>query len=278
MNELAVTGLGKYEITVTPDALKFRDDALELGKTFTVCFSGADQRDVIAASSLCRQLLKGMKATKEEVKRPIIDAGNAVMAIYNEYCKPLEAEAMRLESLAASYQRKVLQEAAEKRRVIEEQQKEEREAAMRDKESEQAYLKLKNDEHCVRRLEDLARIDACDTDDERNTAQWIADQNAEDDAEEFRMIQANIREAEERRTEEARSRAMAVQVEAPKAAGASVRESYDFTVDDIELLWQSRPDLVDVIPKRGMILAAISEGAKIPGLHVFSTVKVTAKT
>lgn len=276
-NELAVIGFDRYQITVTPSALKQKDEALELGKTFTLCHSDADQRDVIAASALCRQLLKGMKATKEKVKRPILDAENAVQAAYNEYCKPLEAEAMRLEQLAAGWQRQVLKEAAERRRAIEDSQRMDRDAAMVDRESEQAYLKRKEEEHHVRRLEDLAAIGEAETDDDRDNAQLIADQHAEDDAEEFRMIQESIREAEERRTEEARSRAMALQVAAPKATGARVRESYDFTVDDVLLLLEFRPDLVDVIPKRGLILNAISEGAKIPGLHVFPTVKLTAK-
>ena len=61
--------------------------------------------------------------------------------------------------------------------------------------------------------------------------------------------------------------------------GAMTKEFFDYDIlpGGLLELVNNRPDLVTLEPKRREILAAISNGALLPGLRVFKTVKVMAR-
>lgn len=267
-------------ITIAPDAEQQKTDALALARTITTVSTTAEQHDAIAAASLVKSLVKGMEDSRSQVKRPVLDAGAAIDTAAKRYSKELSAELLRLESLAGDFQRRVLREAEERRREVEQQQRKEREASMRDRESATRYLADKEAAHRAQRVEDLQRIAAATTDEARNDAQQLADEHAEANAEEIRNIQQAIREADEQRLDDERDRAVQIATvsSAPKAMGASVRTSFDYTVTDIFLLASARPDLVTIEPKRSSLLAAVNvPGAQLPGVSIHEVTKLHAK-
>lgn len=279
-NTLTVHGITQpLQITITEEAKKQKRDALDLVKEITTVTNRREFDDAIGGASLLKAILKTLEASREEVKRPILDAGRSIDDAAKRYAAGLSSEVLRLEQMASAFQRKVDAEADRIRRDEEERQRKQREAAELERRQEAQFMAGKTEEFRAVRLEDLARIAAAVTDEGRDAAQRIADQHAEDAAEEARILSEAVLEAQEKRQEEARERAMqlAVVSAAPKAAGASVRRSFDYAVEDIALLQLSRPDLVLVEPKRALILASIANGAQIPGLRVFETTKVHAK-
>lgn len=280
MNTLHLTGMPAPEITIIPSAIQQKKDALELASTIKAePTTSEEQQDCIAAASLAKGLAKSMEASRVDVKRPVLDIGAKIDAKAKEYSKELSAEVLRLESLAAAYQRKVDKQAADARRAEEERQRKERETADNDKERERRFMEDKEGANIEERRADLARIESALTVEEKEAARKIADDNADARCEEWRILQQSIAEADEQRLEDARERATAIAVvSAPqRAAGASVRRSYDYAVTDLKTLYAHRPDLVTLEPKRAMILAAISNGLQIPGLNVHETTKLHAK-
>lgn len=279
MNTLTLTPEVCSSITITPDAEKQKADALELAKTITrVPTSAAEQADGIAAASICKGLVKGMEASREEVKKPVLDLGRDIDGKAKKYSAPLSAEILRIESLCAEYQRKENARIDALRREEEARQAKERETAQKDLEREKRFMEDKEGANLEERRADLERIAAATTDEEREEARRIADQNADARAEEWRNLQQACTEAQETRFDEMRERATALAaIEPVKAAGATVRQSYDYTVLDVGALYRARPDLVSLEPKRAMILSAICNGHHIAGLSVFETTKVSAK-
>lgn len=63
----------------------------------------------------------------------------------------------------------------------------------------------------------------------------------------------------------------------PVVTGALARQTYDYELLDIAALWQARPDLVDITPRRADILRAIADGTNIAGLRVYAETKVRAR-
>jgi len=209
---LIVPQIGRFEVTITEQALMARKDAIELSQSIVSVESIKERDDAIAALSLVKGLLKSLEATRTEVKRPVIDAGNAIDKAAKSYADALKIEQVRVEKLTNAYQLKCNQAAAE----------------LRDAELKE-----------------------------------IAQQNQGADID---TLRANA----ERQIELCQK----VTVE-----GAMTKEyfEYDILPGGLMELAQQRPDLVSLEPRRREILAAISNGALIPGLRVYKTVKVMAK-
>lgn len=271
-----ITGL---VIAITPDAEQQKADALDLCRPIVEVKTATQQADCLAAAGLSKSILKALETSREEVKRPVLDAGRKIDSTAKTFASPLAAEILRLENLASAYQVRVNAEAAKVKRAEEARQQAERDTAMHDSESEQRYLNEKSDEHDARRREDVKRIQNA-SDEGREEAQRIADEHAMDDAEEMREIQRSIDQAKERREDEMRQRAvsMAVVSAKPKAAGASVLVSYDYEVVSISDLYKARPDLCRIEECRALILSVIANGQQIPGLRIFEETRVRAKS
>lgn len=279
MNTLVLTPAVNSGITITADAEKQKADALDLAKTITGVSSSAEQRDAIAAASICKGLVKGMESSREEVKRPVLDLGRDIDGKAKAYSAALNAEVLRIESLASDFQRKENARLDAIRREEEARQQKERDLANKDREREQRFMAEKDDSHDAERRTDLERIASAPDDESREEARRIADKNAEERAEEVRNLQTACREAEEQRMDAARERqqTMLAASEPAKAAGATVRRSYDYRVVSIHDLYFARPDLVAMEPKRSLVLAAICNGAAIAGLEVFEVTKVHSR-
>lgn len=72
------------------------------------------------AQEQLRRLVKITEASRSELKRPILDAGRAIDAAAKEFSAPLEAEAMRLGRLSATFLEAERKREAERRREAEE--------------------------------------------------------------------------------------------------------------------------------------------------------------
>lgn len=280
MNTLTTTNLSSFSVTISPDALAQKKDALALAAEVTAVASVSEQQNAIAAASMMKSLVKGMEKTRKEVKEPVLDAGRKIDATAAGYSKELEAEIARVEKLAADFQREENRKAEALRRAEEEKQREEQRLAEEERRKEaEALRKIAEEAAAERRREQEAIAKAAD--EKARTEAILAAQKAEADRiEHQKILDAECRAQEERRLEEARQRAMDMNLVAapPKAAGARVRVSFDFTVTDIHALYRARPDLVKLEAKRADILAAISiPGAPaIPGISVFESTKVNA--
>lgn len=278
-NTLVLTPAVTSGIMITPEAEKQKADALELAQTIAgEPTTPAEQADAIAAASICKGLVKGMEVSRVTVKKPVLDLGSDIDGKAKGYSKELSAEVLRIESLAAAYQRKENSRVEALRREEEARQKKERETAEKDLEREKRFMEDKEGANIEERRGDLARIEAATTEEEKEAARKIADDNADARAEEWRNLQTACAEAQETRFEDMRERHATLATIVPvKAAGATVKVSYDYTVLSLDDLYFARPDLVTLEPKRALILAAISNGAQIMGLNVFESTKLHAK-
>jgi colicin import membrane protein len=276
---LAISGLTNFSVTISDDAQQRKADALELSRSITAVSNAAQQQDAITAAALIKGLLKSVEATREELKRPILDAGRELDDCAKIYSGNLKAELARVEKLASNWQ------AQENRRLEAirlEQERIAREAAEKAEQERLAALAAEQERQRqadAARLRELEAIQAAATEEARLAAQVLADAAAEKRAREAKAAQEAEAAAQEQRMEEARQRQQEqLAIPVPKAAGARVSTAKDYEVLDIRALYLARPDLVTLDPKRSLILAAIAiPGASIAGIRVFETTKVQAK-
>lgn len=277
---LQTTTLSDFSVTIVPAAQQAKADALSLSESIIAVTTAAQQRDAISAASLMKGLLRDVEGAREEVKKPVLIAGRKIDAAAKVFSFELEAEVKRVERLAADFQKEEDRKAAAIRAEEERRQQAQREAEEAERERErQALARLAAEAEKERRAA-LLKIQQAKDEAAREAAQIEADRLAEARAEEVRINQLACQEAAERRLEAERGRAMQLQAVAPpKPEGAIVKRSCDYELKDIRALYAARPDLVELTPKRSLILAAISipNAPAIPGLYVFEETKVQSR-
>ncbi len=229
---------------------------------------------------MMKGLLRDMEKTREEVKKPALEAGRRIDATAKEYAKELLAETGRIEKLAADFQREEDRKAAAIKAEEERKQREAREAEEAERRKEQEALARIAAEAEKERRAALLKIQQAKDEESKARAQEEADRLAEARAEEVRLNQIACQEAAEKRLEAERERAMQLQTMAPpKPQGAVVKRTFDYELKDIRALYAARPDLVELTPKRALILAAISipNAPSIPGIYCFEQTKIQSK-
>lgn len=277
---LTTTNLADFSVTIAPDALQCKADALSLAKSITSVASADEQQDAIAAGGLLKGLIRGMENTRKEVKAPVLEASAKIDSTAKQYSAELAAELARVEKLAADFQCEEDCKTAAIRAEEERRQQEEREAEERERRKEQEALARIAAEAERERRAALARIQAAEDETAREIAQKEADRLAEARAEEIRNNQIACQEAEDRRQEAMRQRHETMLATAPaKPQGATVRRTLNYELKDIRALYAARPDLVELTERRAQILAAIAiPGApSIPGIYVFEQTKMNTK-
>lgn len=277
---LTTTPLSNFTVTIVPSAQQAKADAIALAKSITAVTTVAQQQDAISASSLMKGLLRDVESAREAVKKPVLDAGRKIDAAAKAFAADLDAEVRRVERLAADFQREEDRKAVAIRAEEERRQREAREAEEAERRREQEALERIAAEAERERRAALAKIQAAKDDAAREAAQIEADRLAEARAEEVRINQAACAEAAEKRAEAERERAMALQTIAPpKPEGATVRRMMYYELKDIRALYAARPDLVELTPRRALILAAIAipNAPAIPGIYVFEQTKVQSR-
>lgn len=113
---LVAPELPKYVVTITDAALMERKGALETTAEITQVTSPSERSDALAAVSLTKGLLKALEKTREEIKRPVLDAGQAIDRAAKSYADALKIEQNRVEKLLNEYQAKCNERAEELRR------------------------------------------------------------------------------------------------------------------------------------------------------------------
>lgn len=280
MKTLTTTNLGDFSVTITPDAQQAKADALALAATIKAASTVTEQQDCIAAASMCKSLIKGMEATRVEVKEPALAATRLIDTTAKNYSAELIAEATRLESMAAKYQAELNRIAAQARAEEEARQRKAAAEMERLRLEELAEKQKREQEAYEARQRDLAAIQAAKDEESLKAAQQAADDAAEVRARQVREQELLDAEMAEHRAEEARQRALTLAaIPTPKAQGARVRVSMDYELQDIHALYKARPDLVKMEPKRSDILAYIQipNVALLPGIRVFESTKLDAK-
>lgn len=277
---LTTTTLSDFAVTIVPAAQQAKADAIVLAKSITTVSTATEQQDAISAASLMKGLLRDVEKARVSVKEPVLDAGRKIDAAAKAFSAELDAEVKRVERLAADFQKEEDRKAAAIRAEEERRAQAQRDAEEAERRREQeALAKIAAVAEAERRAA-LLKIQQAKDDEAREAAQKEADRLAEARAEEVRINQLACQEAAEKRLEAERERAMQLQTLAPpKPQGAIVRRTMDFELKDVRALYAARPDLVELTPKRSLILAAISipNAPAIPGLYVFESTKIQAK-
>ena len=280
MNQfLSAPAFKAFPVTILPEKEQAKNDALAITQTITAVSSGDEQADALAAAGLCKELINGVDESYEVENRPVIDAGRFLRTIRDGFKDKLVTEKERLELLASRYQAAQDAAAAEARAQAEQAQREQRDAEQAEQGLEAAALREIRDRHEAGRRDDLLWIDKATSDSQRESAQIVADYNAEIRAEEVSNIQLACREAEDARLEAERSRVTQLATITPsRPTAATVRRQLDYTVTDMHALYLARPDLVELTVRRAAVLTAISvPGVDIPGLRVFQSTKVASR-
>lgn len=277
---LQTTTLSDFAVTIVPATQQAKADAIVLAKSITTVSTTAEQQDAISASSLMKGLLHDVEKARVSVKEPVLDAGRKIDAAAKAFSSELDAEVKRVERMAADFQREEDRKAAairaeEERRAQWQRATEEAERIR----EQQALAKIAAEAEAERRAA-LLKIQQAKDDEAREAAQKEADRLAEARAEEVRINQLACQEAAEKRLDAERERTVQLQALAPpKPQGAIVKRMLDYELRDVRALYAARPDLVELTPKRSLILAAISipNAPAIPGLYVFEHTRVQSK-
>lgn len=278
--QLIVPDLGDFTVTVQPSAQQAKEAALAVAADFKLVPTNAtEQADCIAAASMCKSLVKGMEATREAVKAPVLEAGRTIDSTAKAYSGALDAEVKRLEGLAAKYQARLIAEAALARAEEEARQKRIADELERQRQEELREARQREQERNAARLRDLEAIQAAKDEEERQRAQQAADEAAEARARQVREEELQRAEMVEQQMEQLREGTTALAALAPaKAEDARTTVKMDYEMIDIAALWKIRPDLVRMTEERAKILTAINVPGQplLPGIRVFESVKVQA--
>ena len=247
---LAITGIEKFNVAVTPEALAFRGEALDMALGVFQVTTDDEQSRAVTVAAVLKTLAKACEKSRTEVKAPVLNAGRLIDSATKDYVEPIETEVRRLESLAAAFVR-------QKQAEIERQRREAEEAARA--EALKAEQARRAEEEAARKVREAATLS------ERLAAKAEAEQHAkasEQQAQVFAVAAARI----------------AAPVASVAVAGASVSQVWDFEILDLAKLAACSPDLVEITPRRSRILAALKEGRTIPGIRAFQETKVAART
>lgn len=265
---------------VTSQALQEKEDALAMATTHRIVTTVQEQQDAIAAAAICKGLVKQMEEIRKQRKENVLAAGRVIDGDAKVYKFDLECEQARLEELAADFQKREDAKVAALKAAEEARQQAQRDAEAAELRRERDALAALEAKATAERLEALRKIAAAQDEASREQAQRVADELADQRAEEAHYIQIACQDAAEARLEAERDRATALQAIVPqKPAGAAVKRFKDYTMMDIHAVYAARPDLVELTEKRALILAAIAiPGApQIPGLYVFESTKIQSK-
>ena len=247
---LAITGIEQFGVTVTQEALAFREEALSMALDVFQVTTDFEQERAVTVAAVLKTLAKACEKSRTEVKAPVLNAGRLIDAATKGYIEPIETEVRRLESLAAAFVRQKQAELERQRRAAEEAARAE---ALKAEQARRA------EEEAARKVREAATLA------ERLAAKAEAEQHArasEQQAQVFAVAAARI----------------AAPVASVAVAGASVSQVWDFEILDLAKLAYWSPDLVEITPRRARILAALKEGKNIPGIRAFQETKVAART
>lgn len=274
-----------FSVTVPATAVAAKNQALAVAKPIVKVTNGDEQTAAISAVAVIKGLISGTESTREEIKKPYLDAGRAIDAKAKEYVKELNEEADRIQRLVGAFQRMEAEKAEQARR---EQERQQREAEMAEQRERDRLTKIESDRLAAEQAAANARTKK-------------AREAAAAEAERLRREQAEAELAVSEAADDlATANAVVVMPEAPRATGAAVTFGTDFEVTDIEAIYQwdlarrqkmakalgkplaNFPPLVKLEIKKSdfkYITSCLSEDERdsIPGVKFFATTKAAVR-
>ncbi len=208
-----------------------------------------------------------LERCRKEVKEPVLEAGRRIDAAAKDFIKDVDVQKFRITNLISDHAREQQikqQEALRKQQEAEmELQRKAMEEERKRLEAERAALAA---EHAI--------LDA-DTKKQRAAAQKLAEEARarEAEAEKARLA------AEAAEQKEDAAAMVVLEASAPKG----VKPTLDYEVTDIHLLYRNHPELVELTPKRSLILAELKNlqddnlPVSITGLKVIEKFKISSR-
>lgn len=242
MSALVVKNFGEVALSITAEAELRKAQALEKGKAIVEVSDKEGMAVVTAAIADIKSLIKAMKVSKDEVKRPVIDLGRKIEEIAKAYEEALLAEGTRLNTLLQDFYAAEEKKAEVARNFNASLAKKRQDAEdKRAKEAQEEADRLKEQAQSAETVQEALEL----------------------------QEQAQTRERE---SEEASARAQTVVAkpvaEAPRVEKMIVRKIWKHQVLDIHALYKARPELCKIEPKTALINAALAGGDRdIPGLR-----------
>lgn len=92
-----------FSVAIPAEVRESKDRAIQIAKAVTQVTSQGEQEKAIAAASTLKGLSKAMEKTREEVKKPYLDAGRKIDKAAKDFSAELDEEAKRVEGLVAAY-------------------------------------------------------------------------------------------------------------------------------------------------------------------------------
>lgn len=121
-----VTGISQFAAAATEAALTRRLELLEQSAMIVSVDNEEEECDAVDAASLLKALESGVEKSREDVKKPILNAGRALDAACREYIAPVAAERIRIEGLLT---KRLIAKREEQAAILEMQRAEENERA-----------------------------------------------------------------------------------------------------------------------------------------------------
>lgn len=121
---LILSGDG-YEVSLTKDAIKYRDSLIRNSGKVTSVEDKSDEALAIAEASALNAFIREVEHTRTAIKAPINELGRKIDRIAADAVADAKAEVSRVKGLIGVYQEKL---AAEKRRIEEEARRKQQEA------------------------------------------------------------------------------------------------------------------------------------------------------
>lgn len=224
-----------------------------LAITAAQCITDAAGPNYDVASRAMRSLAKlrtGIESARKAIKEEPLDLCRRIDAVAKEASGPIEAEENRVRQLIAKEtealfrrQREAKEMADRARQEIERKAREEADRIRREAEE-----KARAEQERIARAEpDLDALEAA----------LVADESRKKEAE------ARAEKVRVEATEVARK---VDQYVAPKAVGHSSRMEIDYDITDLRVLAREHPYLVDIAPRRALILAQLKAGLPVAGV------------
>ncbi len=93
-------------ITVTPEALAKKEEAMESAGFVKAVFDAQSQEMAVAAQTDCQRLISVCEKSRQDVKKPVLDYGRLIDDTAKAFVDALKTEAMRLSKLIGDFQAK----------------------------------------------------------------------------------------------------------------------------------------------------------------------------
>lgn len=162
MKSLIIQPVGQgFSVAIQSEAEEHKAKTLALAQRIATVSDIIEQQTAIEVTSFLKSLTKGMEATREEVKKPFLQAGREIDAAAKKYAKEIDEEVNRLQSMIATYQEGERRKAEAIRREQERQQQEAEDALRR---ANEAIIAAKTDQ-----ARQEAELSAMELEDASNT-------------------------------------------------------------------------------------------------------------